>query len=662
MANEKQTAGKNPWYKRTWVTVLFVFLCGIAVGSAVRNSRSPEERIERAKRALQAAQEQTAQAEVERAEQAAREQAERQQAEQAAQEQTEQQRAEQAARAEEERQGIGQEQVLEQVNAQMVHVQGGSFTMGCTSEQKYCDDDEKPTHRVQVNDFEISKYEVTQELWEAVMGTNPSHFSGCAQCPVGRVSWNDIQAFLQKLNAGGGGYRLPSEAEWEYAARGGQESRRYQYSGSNNPEAVAWYTDNSGNRTHPVGQKQANELGLYDLSGNVAEWVQDCWNKDYNGAPSDGRAWESGKCSLRVLRGGSWYIVPIFLRSAIRLWLAPDIRLSHFGFRLARSLPQAAREQAAREQAEQQRAEQAVRVEEEQLPFLVGGHYYSKPNPNRPWSMGQTVQEQAAQEEAAKAEAERQRIRREQVLAKVKQQREQMLAQVNAQMVQVQGGRFRMGCEEGFFSSDSNCSPEEGPARRVEVGSFEISKYEVTQEVWEAVMGENPSYFRGCAQCPVERVSWDDIQVFLQRLNASGGQYRLPSEAEWEYAARGGQQSQGYEYAGSDDPDAVAWYGENGGFKTHPVGQKQSNELGLYDMSGNVEEWVQDCWNNSYAGAPSDGQAWEQGEFCSGRSWRVYRGGAYISSRRLASRDGNASDFRYKNLGLLGFRLARSLP
>ena len=231
------------------------------------------------------------------------------------------------------------QRILAQVNTQMVRIAGGSFTMGCTREQTNCANDEEPAHQVRVRSFELSKYEVTQELWEAVMGENPSSFKNCPQCPVEGVSWNDVRAFLRKLNVGGGRYRLPSEAEWEYAARGGQESRGYEYAGSNNPDGVAWYGGNSGRRTHPVGQKRANELGLYDLSGNVYEWVQDCWNGNYRGAPSDGWAWERGECSPRVLRGGSWYSDPRNLRSAFRLRYSADLRLNDFGFRIARSLP-----------------------------------------------------------------------------------------------------------------------------------------------------------------------------------------------------------------------------------------------------------------------------------------------------------------------------------
>ena len=145
----------------------------------------------------------------------------------------------------------------------MVYVEGGTFTMGCTPEQgNDCDSDEKPTHRVTLASFQISKYEVTQAQWEAVMGANPSYFKNCADCPVEQVSWNDIQKFLRRLNQmTGKDYRLPTEAQWEFAARGGNKSRGYKYAGSDDLDAVAWYRDNSGSKTHPVGQKQPNELG-----------------------------------------------------------------------------------------------------------------------------------------------------------------------------------------------------------------------------------------------------------------------------------------------------------------------------------------------------------------------------------------------------------------
>ena len=227
--------------------------------------------------------------------------------------------------------------ILDAVRAEMVHVEGGPFAMGCTPEQENCSSDELPVHDVRVGPFLIGSYEVTQELWQSVMGENPSAFANCPRCPVESVSWDDVQAFLRNLNSGGGGYRLPSEAEWEYASRGGALGKGYQYAGSDDWAAVAWYCENADNRTHPVGQKEPNELGLHDMSGNVREWVQDCWHDSYTGAPNDGRAWKEGDCARRAIRGGSWYGKPSYVRSANRFWYATYFRNNNLGFRLALS-------------------------------------------------------------------------------------------------------------------------------------------------------------------------------------------------------------------------------------------------------------------------------------------------------------------------------------
>ena len=243
-----------------------------------------------------------------RGEQEAREKARREAQERARREAEERARLEAAAEARRLAEEGRRQQEWEKLGLVMVRVDGGSFTMGCQSgRDSNCFGDEKPAHQVQVRSFEIGKYEVTQALWEAVMGDNPSSFTGCARCPVEKVNWDDVQVFLRKLNElTGERYRLPTEAEWEYAARGGWQSRGYRYAGGNDVGSVGWYRDNGRKRTHPVGGKRANELGLHDMSGNAYEWVQDCWNDSYQGAPGNGRAWESGDCSLRVARGGSW--------------------------------------------------------------------------------------------------------------------------------------------------------------------------------------------------------------------------------------------------------------------------------------------------------------------------------------------------------------------
>ena len=218
----------------------------------------------------------------------------------------------------------------------MVYVSGGTFTMGGTSEQgSDAYDKEKPTHSVTLSSYYICKYEVTQALWRAVMGSNPSYFKG-DNLPVEQVSWNDCQTFINRLNSyTGRNFRLPTEAEWEFAARGGNYSRHYKYSGSNYLGDVAWYTDNSGSRTHPVGTKQANELGLYDMTGNVWEWCSDWYGSYSSYSQSNPTGPNSG--SDRVLRGGSWSSYARSYRSSNRSYNAPGGSLRIFGLRLVLS-------------------------------------------------------------------------------------------------------------------------------------------------------------------------------------------------------------------------------------------------------------------------------------------------------------------------------------
>jgi len=212
---------------------------------------------------------------------------------------------------------------------ELIFVEGGTFQMGSSSGESY----EKPVHSVTLSAFNIGKYEVTQAQWKAVMGNNPSSFKGCDDCPVETVSWDDVQDFIRKLNAQTGkNYRLPTEAEWEYAAKGGKSSKGFTYSGSNDLNAVAWYADNSGSKTHIVGGKQANELGIYDMSGNVWEWCSDWYDTYTSYSETNPTGASSGQ--YRVLRGGSWNRNAYICRTASRLRNFPDSRYYHNGFRL----------------------------------------------------------------------------------------------------------------------------------------------------------------------------------------------------------------------------------------------------------------------------------------------------------------------------------------
>ena len=230
-------------------------------------------------------------------------------------------------------------QVLQRLIDNMIEVNGGIFTMGATSEQgSEAESDEKPAHKVTLSDYYIGKYEVTQEEWSAVMGNNPSYFKG-ANIPVEQVSWNDCQEFIKKLNElTGMQFRLPTEAEWEYAARGGNKSRGYKYSGSNTIGDVAWYRDNSSSTTHQVGTKRANELGLYDMSGNVCEWCSDWYSSSYYSSSPSTNPTGPSTGSFRVSRGGYWDDIAISCRVSYRYYVNPDCRNYCIGFRLAISL------------------------------------------------------------------------------------------------------------------------------------------------------------------------------------------------------------------------------------------------------------------------------------------------------------------------------------
>ena len=240
----------------------------------------------------------------------------------------------------------------------MVPVNGGVFSMGCTSEQPKCDNDEKPLHKVTIDDYSISRYEITNEQYcvflnkedissdgrdgrTALIHIGNSHCQikytdgefvpkdGKAKHPVVEVTWNGAQAFCEWTDG-----RLPTEAEWEYAARGGHKSRKTIYSGSNKVDSVAWYVQNSRDHAHPVGSKKPNELGLYDMSGNVWEWCYD-WYDDYTSEHQTNPEGPKRGNSVAI-RGGSWLYYGSFCRVSNRGSSAPSYAFNHYGFRMVR--------------------------------------------------------------------------------------------------------------------------------------------------------------------------------------------------------------------------------------------------------------------------------------------------------------------------------------
>jgi formylglycine-generating enzyme required for sulfatase activity len=383
---------------------------------------------------------------------------------------------------------------------EMVFVEGGTFQMGSSSG----DSDEQPVHSVTLSSFSIGKYEVTQAQWKAVMGNNPSNFGGCDNCPVETVSWNDVQEFIRKLNAQTGkNYRLPTEAEWEFAAMGGNKSEGFIYSGSNNIEDVAWCDANGDTRTNEVGKKKPNELGIYDMSGNVQELCVDFQANYTNENQTNPNGPNNGPG--HIMRGGGYNVFSAYAQSKVRNNIHPESVYSNVGLRLV-------------------------------LP-----NYDIKI--------------------------------------------------IEPEMVFVEGGTFQMG--SNFGESD------EKPVHSVTLKSFYMGKHEITQAQWRVVMGSNATHNNGCENCPVVLVSWREVQEYIQELNAqTGKKYRLPTEAEWEYAAKGGKASKGFTYSGSNDIGTVAWYYDNCENKGHVLGGKLPNELGIYDMSGNVSEWCSDWYGN----------------------------------------------------------------
>ena len=458
----------------------------------------------------------------------------------------------------------------------LLGVPAGTFTMGGSGLN------EKPQEVTLTNPIWLGRTEVTHAQWEAVMGSNPSTFKGDPNLPVEQLSWNDASEFCKKLNAktllpAGWRWTLPSEAQWEYACRAGTVG---DYAGS--LDDMAWYSANSGSKTHAVGTKKSNAWGLYDMHGNVDEWCAD-WYGDYpGGAATDPTGPNTG--SDRVLRSGSWIVGGGVCRSAYHSRRSPDGRYWDIGFRVA-AVPTGAI-------------------------IPVGGAGAIVPA----GVAGAVVPAGVAGARDARAAQLAGTSAAELTAVKVGAQRAADLGGGTALVL--------LGVPAGTFTMGGSGSHEE-PQEVTLANPFWLGRTEVTQAQWEAVMGSNPSKFKGDPNLPVEQVSWNDASEFCKKLNAkgllpAGWRWTLPSEAQWEYACRAGTRD---EYAGS--LDAMAWYSSNSGRKTHPVATRKANAWGLYDMHGNVWEWCADWYANHPGGAATNPTGPNTG------SNRVYRGGSW---------------------------------
>jgi formylglycine-generating enzyme required for sulfatase activity/serine/threonine protein kinase len=557
-------------------------------------------------------------------------------------------------------------------------IPAGEFMMGSSEDDRAANSNEKPQHLVRITrPFYLGVHEVTQAQYEVVMGNNPSYFSPSGggrdkvvgqstdQNPVKCASWLDAAEFCNRLSemdglksfyeleAGtalvpdwrGPGYRLPTEAEWEYACRANSKT---QYSFGNNEGGLAeysWYDNNSSDQTHPVARKRPNAFGLFDMHGNVREW---CWETyaDYEvHSPVVDPQGPSGTGS-RVIRGGRWSRDLDNARSAYRYSDWPGRRKLDLGFRVARA--------------------QSAEIKEPPRRITPGA-----PLPIRAGT---------AQPSGESKSVESLTHGRNPVPSDVKPP--VSTNSIGIKLALLPAGEFMMG------SPDANAPANDRPEHKVRISMpFYMGVTEVTQSQYQAVMGNNPCYFspqgegrdkvagQPSGEYPVEQVSWFDAVLFCNALSKrerlvlyyrgygedvktpdrTGPGYRLPTEAEWEYACRGGKSGP---YSPGPDPLVeYGWFRANANGSTHPVGKKRPNKFGLYDMVANVWEWCSDEYAEEYY--KQSPEVDPPGP--SGLSTRVVRGGSGWRSPMRASwwsdRGGTVPSDRSL---VRGFRVART--
>jgi len=503
------------------------------------------------------------------------------------------------------------------VDLALVYIPEGSFFMG--SVDGIGDPESQPQERVAIlRAFWLGKHELTQAQWIAVMQANPSKSKG-NDLPVDSVTWHDGRKLLDALNrnlglAGEQTFRLPTEAEWEYAARAGTTTH---YSFSNSGKDLgryAWFDKSSSGIVHPVGRLRPNPWGLYDMYGNVSEWCEDTWHDDYETGPVDGSAWRS-EGPDRVHRGGHFGQAAPDLRSYARKSENATKGARTIGLRLA--VP-ALHAQSGRPTAP---VFTGITPGDAAAPTPVHSGTLPQPEPDCTLNADTKWEKHVT-----------------------------LPGGVDLALVYVPEGRFLMG-------SARVADPPSQPQHEVTIGRpFWIGKHELTQAQWTAIVATNPSTFKG-DNLPVDGVTWDDARKFLEALNTRFGlgteqALRLPTEAEWEYASRAGTTAN-YNFSNSARTlGQHAWYDRSASDTTHPVGQLRPNPWGLYDMHGNVSEWCEDGWHEDYQGAPADGTAWRSDD-----SERVHRGGHWDQSAPELRSYSRGSEDAASGAETLGFRV-----
>ena len=474
---------------------------------------------------------------------------------------------------------------------ELKHVEGGTFLMGSNDDE--ADGDEGPVHQVTVGSYYIGETEVTISMWKAVMEKKRVWGKKRNLPQEMEDNVNEVHEFISRLNRlTGMVFRLPTEAEWEYAARGGKNSKHYKYAGSNSIYDVAWFKENGMKRPHKVKDMLANELGLYDMSGNLWELCSDYYGPYDRDARPEINPLGPPNGAENVMRGGSYRNRAYFCRVSYRNSVETENDNGYpLGFRLVLSddTKVTTTKTAATPKQPAKSYVNLLTIEDVGVPF---------------------------------------------------------------NMIFVNGATFDMG---GDSDADDAL-----PIHKVTLDSYYISETEVTQELWEAVMGTTLKQMRDKADpdgemkgvgkdYPMYYLNWYDCQEFAARLSEiTGRHFQLPTEAQWEFAARGGR-TRGYKYAGGNRLDDVAWYQDNSKGTSHPVKQKQGNALGIYDMNGNVWEWCSD-WYGNYESYPVENPIGpEEGDF------HVLRGASWSSiADRLgvANRNNHKSEYRHSRFGM----------